>query len=231
MEMIGQNAPLVSYLRVDARDDHLGIEPQLAAIADFVELFGFEIVAEFVEVGANSEAERLDLRPVLAKALGQARDLKCPLAVAELDRLGRNHTFIAELAAPPVQIIIIGREPSASPLMLSAYALSGIQKDQFGRRRRKQAINNLRDVGQQIRAIHKKTEADRFALEMLPLIEPLRAQGMSFMKIAAALNRRGVPTTRGRAWAPGQIRAILKRIAQIEYDRRDGKCPADFASQ
>jgi hypothetical protein len=167
----------------------------------------------------------------LAQALGQARDLQCPLAVVELDRLGRDHAFIAELAAPPLQIIIVGGEASAPPLTLSAYALSAIQQDPFGRRRRKPAISSLRELAQQIRATHRKTEADRFALEMSPLIEPLRAQGMSFMKIAAALNRRGVPTTRGRAWAPGQIRAILKRIAQIEYDRRDGKCPADFASQ
>ncbi len=56
-----------------------------------------------------------------------------------------------------------------------------------------------------------KAAADRFAANVLPLIEPLRAEGRSLREIANALNERGVPTARGGKWVPTQIADILKR--------------------
>ena len=57
-----------------------------------------------------------------------------------------------------------------------------------------------------------KAAADRFAANVLPLIQPLRAEGRSLREIANALNNRGVPTARGGKWAPTQIADILKRV-------------------
>jgi DNA invertase Pin-like site-specific DNA recombinase len=56
-----------------------------------------------------------------------------------------------------------------------------------------------------------KAAADRFAANILPLIQPLRAEGRSLREIANVLNARGVPTARGGKWAPTQIADILKR--------------------
>jgi hypothetical protein len=56
-----------------------------------------------------------------------------------------------------------------------------------------------------------KPAADRFAANVLPLIQPLRAAGKSLREIAKALNERGVPTARGGKWAATQIAEILKR--------------------
>jgi hypothetical protein len=56
-----------------------------------------------------------------------------------------------------------------------------------------------------------KAAADRFAANVLPLIQPLRTEGKSLRKIAKALNERGVPTVRGGQWAATQIADILKR--------------------
>jgi hypothetical protein len=53
--------------------------------------------------------------------------------------------------------------------------------------------------------------ADRFAANILPLIQPLRARGKSLREIANLLNTRGVPTARGGKWAPTQIANILRR--------------------
>ena len=46
---------------------------------------------------------------------------------------------------------------------------------------------------------------------VLPLIQPLRADGKSLREIANVLNARGVPTARGGKWAATQIAEILKR--------------------
>ena len=56
-----------------------------------------------------------------------------------------------------------------------------------------------------------KAAADRFAANVLPLIQPLRAEGQGLREIANALNARSVPTARGGKWAPIQIADILKR--------------------
>jgi hypothetical protein len=53
--------------------------------------------------------------------------------------------------------------------------------------------------------------ADRFAADVLPLIEPLRVEGRSLREIANTLNGRGVPTARGGKCTPTQIADILKR--------------------
>jgi hypothetical protein len=219
---IKQQAPIISYLRVVPYDAVIGIEPQRAAIADLIHSRGFDHVAEFVEVGAESAADGLDLRPVLARAIRYARDLKCPVAIADLDRLGREHSFIAELVATQVQFIITGPRPGAQPLTLSAYAVSGGQQGEPASRRHKEnrANDNLLDVARQLRASRAKARADRFAVQMLPLIKPLREEGASLQKIAAILNRRGVPTANGGAWSAERIRAILLRIEQIEQDQR-----------
>ena len=50
-----------------------------------------------------------------------------------------------------------------------------------------------------------KAAADRFAANILPLIQPLRTEGKSLREIAKALDARGVPTARGGKWAATQI--------------------------
>jgi hypothetical protein len=56
-----------------------------------------------------------------------------------------------------------------------------------------------------------RAAADRFAANILPLIQPLKAEGKSLREIAKALDERGVPTARGGKWAATQIADILKR--------------------
>ena len=60
-------------------------------------------------------------------------------------------------------------------------------------------------------AENMKAAADRFAANVLPLIQPLTVEGRSLREIAKALDARGVPTARGGKWAATQIADILKR--------------------
>jgi DNA invertase Pin-like site-specific DNA recombinase len=56
-----------------------------------------------------------------------------------------------------------------------------------------------------------KAEADRFAANVLPIIEPMKAEGLSLRKIAETLNARRTPTARGGTWASTQVGDILRR--------------------
>jgi hypothetical protein len=58
----------------------------------------------------------------------------------------------------------------------------------------------------------QRLEADRFAGEMAPLVESIRAGGaVTLRAIAEELNRRGVRTQRGGDWRAGTVNAILGR--------------------
>jgi DNA invertase Pin-like site-specific DNA recombinase len=57
-----------------------------------------------------------------------------------------------------------------------------------------------------------KTEADRFAANVMPVIrEAQRAGASSLRAIADVLNARGVRTARGGKWAATQVSDILRR--------------------
>ena len=57
--------------------------------------------------------------------------------------------------------------------------------------------------------------ADERAAKLAPLIKTLQAAGVTSLKgIAAALNERRVPTSRGQGpWHPMQVARLLKRLA------------------
>ncbi|WP_352548306.1 recombinase family protein [Mesorhizobium australicum] len=83
----------VAYYRVSTQRQGrsgLGIEAQRAAVAHFAEAEGIDIIQEFTEVETGKGSDALDRRPQLAAALALARQAKCPVIVAKLDRLSRE---------------------------------------------------------------------------------------------------------------------------------------------
>ena len=113
----------VAYYRVSTQRQGrsgLGIEAQRAAVARFADAEGIAIIQEFTEVETGKGADALDRRPELAAALASARQAKCPVVVAKLDRLSRDVAFIAGLMAPPFIVAELGAD--ADPFMLHLYA-------------------------------------------------------------------------------------------------------------
>jgi hypothetical protein len=56
-----------------------------------------------------------------------------------------------------------------------------------------------------------KSNADSFAANVLPVIEKIKASGVTSLRAiaAAVLDARGVPTARGGKWAATQVRDIF----------------------
>lgn len=67
---------------------------------------GCEIVAEFVEVETGKGSDALDRRPQLAVALAKVRATRCPVAVANLDRLSQDAYFISGFMAHRVPFVV-----------------------------------------------------------------------------------------------------------------------------
>ncbi len=57
-------------------------------------------------------------------------------------------------------------------------------------------------------------QADRHAANVLPIVNAIRASGVTTLAgIADVLNTRGVRTARGGQWWPGSVRNLLQRAA------------------
>jgi DNA invertase Pin-like site-specific DNA recombinase len=217
--------PVVAYLRVSTGrqgKSGLDIEAQREAIARFAEAEGLVVASEHVEVETGKGADALDVRPQLRLGLDRARKLKCPIVVAKLDRLSRDVAFIAGLMAQRVAFVVAELGPDIDPFILHIYAALAEKERAMISARTKEALARAKAKGVRLGNPHlrevsakgaesMKAAANRFASNILPLIQPLRAQGKSLREIAKTLNARGVPTARGGKWAATQIADILKR--------------------
>ncbi|MBY8978259.1 recombinase family protein [Rhodobacteraceae bacterium NNCM2] len=228
MEHAAQHA--VAYYRVSTRRQGrsgLGIEAQRAAVARFAEAEGIAILAEHVETETGKGADALARRPKLRAALEAARSARCPVLVARLDRLSRDVAFISGLMAQRVPFMVAELGIDADPFMLHLYAaLAEKERRLIAERTRAALAARKREgavlgnpvnapeaaaLGRQIQI----AEADRFAGNVLPLIDAIRATGItSLAGIAHALNARGIATARGGRWHVSTVRNVLRRERQ-----------------
>src|SRR5271163_2212947 len=117
--------PIVAYIRVSTSQQGrsgLGIEAQREALTRFAKEAGCEIAEEFVEIETGKGSDALDRRLQLAAALAKARALRCPVAVAKLDRLSRDVHFISGLMAHRVAFVVAELRPDVDPFVLHLYA-------------------------------------------------------------------------------------------------------------
>jgi DNA invertase Pin-like site-specific DNA recombinase len=106
----------IAYTRVSTQSQGrsgLGLDAQVAAIAQFAAREGFRIIEQFVEVETGKGADALDRRPKLVAALKAARkvDKSCPVIVAKLDRLSRDVHFISGLMPHRTPFVVAAARP------------------------------------------------------------------------------------------------------------------------
>ncbi|TIP22578.1 MAG: resolvase [Mesorhizobium sp.] len=217
----------VAYYRVSTQRQGrsgLGIEAQRAAVARFAEAEGIAIIQEFTEVETGKGSDALDRRPQLAAALDLARQTKCPVVVAKLDRLSRDVAFIAGLMVQRVPFIVAELGADADPFMLHLYAALAEKERRLISERTKAALASRKTNGMKLanptntveaaakgRKISIR-EADRFAQTVLPIIASIQRSGITSLRgLAIALNNRGVRTARNGQWQVSNLRNILAR--------------------
>ena len=218
--------PLITYIRVSTSQQGrsgLGIEAQRQALVHFAQAEGFTVAREFVEVETGKGSDALDRRPQLKAALAAARKLRCHVAVAKLDRLSRDVHFVSGLMAHKVPFLVAELGPDVDPFVLHLFAALAEKERALISTRTRQALSAAKargvSLGNPKLAMARKsaveavkTEADRYAANVLPIIREAQKAGASTLRqIADALNARGIPTARGGQWYAQSIANILER--------------------
>jgi DNA invertase Pin-like site-specific DNA recombinase len=202
----------------------LGLEAQREACLQFATAHGFDIARHFEEVETAKGTDALDRRPILAKALAEARKLKCPVLVAKLDRLSRDVAFISSLMANRIPFIVAEYGPDVDAFMLHIYAAVAEKERQMISHRTRAALDAKRRQGAKLGNptnlaeaqargnAAQKQRADSHAANVLPIIRELQGIGVaSLARLADALNSRGIATARGGQWHPASVKRVLDR--------------------
>jgi DNA invertase Pin-like site-specific DNA recombinase len=202
------NTAVITYIRVSTSQQGrsgLGIEAQRQLLRQFAKSEGLELAREFVEVETGKGSDALDRRPQLKAALAAAKKLKCPVAVAKLDRLSRDVHFISGLM--PFVVAELGAD--VDPFILHLFAALAEKERSLISSRTRQALAAAKARGVTLGSpkLSKardsavasiKAGADQHAANILPIIREAQKAGATTLRAAAdALNARGIPTPRG----------------------------------
>lgn len=146
------------------------------------------------------------------------------MIVAQLDCLSRDVAFIAGLIAQRVPFIVAEQGGNAPPFMLHLHAALVDKERTLLSQRTRAALQARKAAGMKLGnrtnlatatklANHASRQvADRFAANVLPLVEEIRADGVvSIKRIAVALNARGVRTAGGGQWYLTTVKNLLAR--------------------
>jgi DNA invertase Pin-like site-specific DNA recombinase len=218
----------VVYLRVSTTkqgQSGLGLDAQEHAVRAYADSHAGTIIKTFVEI----ESGKANDRPKLAQALHLAKVTGAVLLIAKLDRLSRNAAFLLTLRDSGVKFVAADL-PQANDLTIGIMALVAQQEREAISRRTREALAAAKARGQKLgnpngaaalRRAGKGTvasriaasrNADRHARDLLPVIEALRAEGVTSLgQIVNALNERGMLTPRRRRWHKSSVANLLKR--------------------
>jgi DNA invertase Pin-like site-specific DNA recombinase len=219
----------VAYYRVSTQKQGksgLGLEAQKQAIADHLNGGSWEVVGEFTEIETGKRSDR----PQLAKALAMCRLHGAKLIIAKLDRLARNAHFLLGLKDAGIDFVCADM-PSANRLTVGIMAMVAEDEAQRISDRTKAALAAAKKRGTVLggfrgkvptakhRALSAKALRERTAAkaaDLGPIIRELQAAGSTSLRaIAAGLNERGIPTSRGEGeWTATQVMRVLERLAE-----------------
>ena len=194
---------VIGYMRVSTEeqgDSRAGLEAQESAIRDEVQRRGWELVDLRSDVASGGSMRRRDRLGETLRDLAAGR--ADALVVAKLDRLSRSvadFAGITEVAAKEgwsVVVLDLGVDtttPTGELIANVMIVLAQWERRIIGERTRA-ALDAVRARGTHVGRKSNVTD------ETLRTIRTLRLAGLSWQKIADALEASGVPTSQGGRW-------------------------------
>lgn len=148
----------------------------------------------------------LNRRPALDAAFVEEHRLKMAILLSEIDSLRRDVAFVISTFGIKPDRARDGSACMETPIPTNAAPLPLIpQVPAFD----PEAI--MAEVFAGKGSVRNRGKAIAADASILPLIRALHAEGASLRKIAADLNARKIPTSRGGKWGSAQIWRILHR--------------------
>lgn len=216
-----QEKSFIAYYRVStARQGQsgLGLEAQQESVSRFIKSRGGVLLQEFSEVETGKGKNALSKRPQLAAALTACKKEKAQLIIAKICRLARSVHVISGMIEAGVDFIAVDT-PDKDKFRLHLEACFAEEEARRISVRTKEALAACKARGQvlgvhgKVLAAQNKAEAKRFAESLRPIIDEIRADGLSSVRaIQAELNIRGVPSARGGSWSVRTVHRLLQRL-------------------
>lgn len=213
----GQMRLAIPYYRVSTRAQGrsgLGLEAQRESVTRYLAQEGYEAINEYTEI----ESGRRKNRPALQQALKECKQKRAVLIIAKLDRLARNVFFISSLIEAKAEFIALDN-PQANKLMLHMLAAFAEHESDLIRIRIKEALAASKKRGTilgkhgRVLAEINKQQAGQFAMTMKPILDELQNSGaVSIRKKVQLLNKRGIPSFRGKTWHRTSLNRLLLRL-------------------
>jgi DNA invertase Pin-like site-specific DNA recombinase len=211
------------YVRVsgDSQLDGDGFPRQLAAIRSYAKQHSYRIVQTFREEGVTGTRETVD-RPAFADMMTalHANGVRT-IIIEKLDRLSRSlmiqEAAIAELAKDGFTLISV-HEPdlmSDDPTRVAFRQMMGV----FSQYEKSQIVAKLRGARMRKKAATGRCEGrkpyghrdgEQLVLQQM---QALRAEGLSYHKIAARLNEQQLAPRSGARWHGFSVQTILSRAS------------------
>jgi DNA invertase Pin-like site-specific DNA recombinase len=212
----------IGYYRVSTKMqgiDGNGMSSQRDIVRRFVESQNGVLEKEFSEVESGKWTD--DERPQLAAALEYAKKINGTVAIAKLDRLGRNAEFLLRLQNSGADFVACDC-PSADKFTIGILALLAQRERELISERTRLGLAAAKAKGIKLgnpnpqnalaaMKVANKTAKVEFAVKVFPIIQEIKSAGVSTLRgICECLNRRGIPTRNGKNWYPATVRNILK---------------------
>lgn len=215
----------VVYTRVSTAEQKrsgLGLEAQERDIAIYLESYSdvpYEVLGHFSDQGSGAD----NGRPQLKQALALVKKTGAELLIAKLDRLSRRVSQIAQIMEDKDVKFRVASMPHADKFQLHIYAALAEQERDFISKRTKAALQAAKARGTKLGGYRggaldsanavRQLDAHGKAAQLIGVIGPMRAQGMSLPAIADKLTEMGVATPRKGNWTPTGVARVLGRFA------------------
>lgn len=228
----------VGYVRVSTErqvQEGVSLAAQASRIRAWAQANGFELVA--LQEDAGISGGKADNRPGLQEAIAKACKHKAALVVYSLSRLARSTkdaiSISERLEKGGADLVSLSERidtttASGKMVFRMLAVLAEFERDQVSERTKaalahKKALHRragnipygyaLGPDGDSLVPVQKEQDTIR-------LMRRLRSRGLSFRQLAAELERRGVPTKKGRGrWHFQIVRDVLRRSP---HDQEEG---------
>ena len=215
----------ITYLRVSTKEQGksgLGLEAQKRDIKLYLDNYSatpYKVIKEFLEIDSGANSARVTLN----EAINLAKKHSATLLVAKLDRLSRKVSFIASMMEDKKLNFKVATMPHADPFQLHIYAALAEQEREFISKRTRAELAEAKARGTRLgglrtktneRNVAKRKQADQFAKNLWPIIEPMTLTVVTYSDIAKRLNQMNVQTANGGVFWASTISNIVKRMHQ-----------------
>jgi site-specific DNA recombinase len=218
------------YIRVSTQgqaDEGISLEAQEAKIAAWCLANDVELGGCFIDAGISGK--RADNRPELQRALDAVTAASGVLVVYSLSRLARSTKdtlLIGErLEKHGADLVSLSEKidttSAAGKMVFRMLAVLAEFERDLVSERTKSAMSHLKSQGKRVGQIpfgfdladdSETLVENADEQEVIALLVDLRKSGLSYGKIAAELNSRGIQTKDGKQWRAMTASRILKRV-------------------